>query len=414
MLPYLQMKTRKSYVAQILKRNFTIQILYNNDLYATNLDMNKYSSFFKEYAFDNYSKYLSGKKTFDPNLSDQCCQIRAIWSADLMTKFDHASKLEEETLLIFGQGAVLSDCTFSEKNEHGVITKWLSTDKCHLEKILNRELSNKMFEKFFTSLKSNFSILVNQYCTSNYINSSKISLKNDILNHFSNKIYFSQKHKKIPFIPIFSAGYFFVKVIESLKLPVVILHRQYIVEQGNFLLNGVCLFKVIDNKIYDISQIKIDEANYVVIETYSISFTNIENQKYQNDFYKEKEFIKMKEKMMEQFNFEQSILSCEALHDLYHKQPRIVVENEVVDYKFEDVSEEYIKLVEENKIIGKKLGYGVNHWNTSKGKHLFEDEDIPFDIFHIYCSNSRNFLKTFESNEEISKKNITDKRLVIQ
>lgn len=122
----------------------------------------------------------------------------------------------------------------------------------------------------------------------------------------------------------------------------------------------------------------------------------------------------MKEKIIEQLYFEKYILSCEALHDLYHKQLRIVVENEVVDYKFEYVSEEYLKLVEENKIIGKQLGYGVNHWNTSKGKNLIKREDIPFDIFHIYCSNFRNIQSTFELNDEISKNNITDKRLMMQ
>lgn len=366
-------------------------------VYISNLNIEKYEENFKKLAQIKFTDYKNGNLLFDPNLSDQCCQIRACWYTNFINKYGYLDKLHEKELLKFGLGITISECSIIQLNCLNRIDKWKEVEKSDLEMILNEAISNKNFEKLYVSIKCEFSRMVNKEIFDILQKNSKIEILPDLLKHLSGQYFFTQKHKRLPFIPIFSAGYILIELIDILKLPVILVYSHYNVKDNHVMLSGVTKFQIKDNKLFDVIDISQD-TKCVVIESYSINFID-KNNNYILSFYKNTEFFKVINKMKEEFDFKKSVLCSEALHNKYHQKPNIIIDSKIIDYEYDDLSKEYIETYENYKNLGKHLGYGVNHWNPSGNVYL--KDNIPFDMFHIYSSSLSHLNKLLKNDDKI-------------
>ena len=396
--------TKKLALGKIYKKGFCTLL---KNPFEHNLDISSYNDFFRKYGLQQYNLYKSGVEKFDPNLSDQCCQLRAFWAAEKFKKIDDANMMEEEDLITFGQGALISKCTPHEINSFQIINKWIDVEKATLEEILGEPLSNKKFVKFFSALKSIFSQKVSEELVGNHIKHWDVDVKSDLLYHFSNQLFFSQKNKKLPFIPIFTAGYAFDKLIElNEDVPVVLLYRHFLANKnGEIYLNGIKIIPVHNQRLNGKSQLlSKDDENVVVVEAYSCSYIDVKNS-FELSFYKNSDFDRVVQEMEQQFHFTEAILCCEALHNLYHQIPKKLVKGEIKDYLFDDYSEAYEQKINFHKKLGKQKGLGVNYWNPHRGKYL--NEDIPFDLFHINCTTIHNLkMSAWSANKIFTKDKI--------
>lgn len=374
----------------------------SNIVYSTNLNLDGYKSKFLEIAKDSFTKLNDGDSLFDPNLSDQCCQIRACWSSNFFRKYNElktVNEMNEDDLLKLGLGSVINRCSILQLNCLNRIDRWKNVEKEDLEKILNESLSNKKFEKLFVAIKSLFSRKVNKEIYNILKENSKLDILPDILTQLSGKYFFTQKHKRLPFIPIFSAGYILLELIQHLNLPVILVYSHYIVKDNYVYLNGVTKFQVRNNKLYETFDFN-ENTKCVTIESYSVNYIE-RSYPYNLKFYKYENFIDVINTMKFEFEFDKSILCSEALHDKYHQKPNILKNGVVADYEFDDLSKQYNDCYDYYKNLGKESGYGINHWNPSANIYL--KNDIPFDMFHIYCTSIKNLNELLKKDQKVLK-----------
>lgn len=362
--------------------------------YEKETDFLPYYNFFSEYSKKHFETFQKSLESFDPNMSDQLCHVRAIWYCDLLKKFKKKENFPNKELIALGEGMVLSRSVINEYNAFGMMDKCNDIKRSDFEEMMGgEEFSNKRKVKFHTNLKSVLSKHVNDYISETFISQEKSKLQDELLFHFSNKLYFTQKQERIPFVPFFSSGYVFLKAALKSDIKLVVLYRQFIIQNNEISLNGYQYIPVINNKLEPNYELPQDE-NVVVIEAYSCAFLDEDN-KYSLKFYKNPNFNNTVDKMSKEINFTEVVLANFAYHDPYHQPPMMVLSKKPVPYDFFDLSNEHKELINSYKKMAEEMGAGLHQWFPFKNMYL--KNDISFNLFHIYARNTNCFCKDIEN-----------------
>lgn len=347
-------------------------------------DLSPYRSFFIDYAREHFDEYRLGETVFDPNISDQLCHLRAVW---LLEQFRHsptAASMPEETLELLGIGMILVKAIPYTVNHFGMMDSWYDLHRTEFEALMNAPFSNKRRSQFVSYLKSYLSRKVNDYLRKTHLDDPSLHFREELVFHFSNPVYFSQKSVKIPYIPFFMSGYAFLEFIRRSKVQVALLYRHFVADGDDTLyLNGIECIHLRDHVARTGIPLHLLTQNVIVVETYSCYFVAEKNHHGLN-FHRSKNFFTVLHELEQSFDFYHFLLSAMAAHDGFH-QPLSVMENGTkVAYDDRFVSQEYLQTVETFRHHAETLGIGLRQWNPSKGFYL--EGDVPLNFFHIYPS----------------------------
>lgn len=388
-------KNQKFYFSS--KLNFNLM----NDPYGDKeINFSVQNDFLIDLTKKNFDVFKNSEEINDPNLGDQLCHLRAIWYLEILNRQKYNGTLSKLDMIHLGKSILINRFLKYDINDFGMMDKYIDIKKEEFEELVQQQLSNKRKEKYSVNMKSIFSRYVNNFFSETIIPKLGFSkeIQTDILNHFSNKLYFVQKHEKIPFVPFYSSGVVFIDYILKINPKIFVLYRHFVVEKDHIYLNGYKYIEFKDGNLCLSNENNNLDENAIVIESYSCYFADKTNNAYDTNFYKSKNFDKVLRNMVKEMNLKDFILSNFAYHDPYHQQPFFKQNNKETKYVFNDFSDPLNSQIEYYKKMAVKNGLGLNQWFPYKGIYL--NDDIAFNLFHIYPKNMRKFSEDLEMNKK--------------